>query len=201
MDSPAWHLRMREYVRQAGGLSSATDAFYFLRHGETEHNKRRIIQTQRGVTLNDTGRGQARAAAEILVQHDFIEIHASDLERTWETAEIVNAKCAKPLHKQTNLWERDWGDWAGQSNIDLDWGGDPENGETLQRFTLRTLDGFRAVLSLGKDILIVAHGGNYAVLLAAFGLTLCGPRVVKNAEPIRLTRDGSGPEGWAATPI
>ncbi|MDD9913339.1 MAG: histidine phosphatase family protein [Rhodospirillaceae bacterium] len=148
--------------------------------------------------MNDTGRGQARAAADILVNHDFIEIHASDLERTWETAEIVNAKCAKPLHKQSNLWERDWGDWSGQSNVDLNWGGDPEGGESLQQFTLRTLDGFRAVLDLGTEILIVAHGGNYAVLLAAFGLPLNGPRVVKNAEPIRLTKDGSGAEGWAA---
>ena len=198
MDSPEWHRRMRVYVKEAGGLAPLTDSFYFLRHGETEHNKRRIIQTQRGVTLNDTGRAQARAAADILVQHDFVEIHASDLERTWETAEIVNAKCAKPLHKQSNLWERDWGDWAGQSNVDLNWGGDPENGETLQQFTLRTLAGFREVLDLGREILIVAHGGNYAVLLAAFGLPLNGPRVVRNAEPIRLTKDGSGPEGWVA---
>ena len=105
------------------------------------------------------------------------------------------------MHKQSNLWERDWGDWAGQSNIDLNWGGDPENGETLQRFTLRTLDGFREVLNHGKEILIVAHGGNYAVLLAAFGLPLNGPRVVKNAEPIRLTKDSSGQGGWTATHI
>ena len=96
------------------------------------------------------------------------------------------------------MWELDWGNWAGQSNVDLNWGGDPENGETLQQFTLRTLAGFREVLGLGREILIVAHGGNYAVLLAAFGLPLNGPRVVKNAEPIRLTKDGSGPEGWVA---
>ncbi len=201
MESPEWHLRMQEYTAEAGGLAPSADRFYFLRHGETEHNKRRIIQTQRGVTLNDTGRSQARLAADILAALDFIEIHASDLERTWETAEIVNEKCAKPLHKQSNLWERDWGDWAGQSNIDLNWGGDPENGESLQQFTLRTLEGFRQVLSLDKEILIVAHGGNYAVLLAAFGLPLSGPRVVKNAEPICLTRDAAGPEGWVATPL
>ena len=107
-----------------------------------------------------------------------------------------------PLSQQKfTLYWRDWGDWAGQSNIDLNWGGDPENGETLQRFTLRTLDGFREVLNHGKEILIVAHGGNYAVLLAAFGLPLNGPRVVKNAEPIRLTKDSSGQGGWTATHI
>lgn len=201
MESPEWHLRMRDYVAEAGGLSPAVDRFYFLRHGETEHNKRRIIQTQRGVTLNDTGRSQARAAAEILAKHDFMEIHASDLERTWETAEIVNEMCARPLHPISSLWERDWGSWAGQSNIDLDWGGDPEGGETLQEFTLRSLSGFREVLGHGREILIVAHGGNYAVLLAAFNLPLSGPRVVKNAEPIRLDRHPSGPEGWVATPL
>ncbi len=200
MEAPEWHLQMREFTAAAGGLSPAADRFYFLRHGETEHNFRRIIQTQHGVTLNDTGRSQARAAAKILANEDFTEIHASNLERTWETAELVNDLCRKPIHEAPALWERNWGDWAGQSNIDLNWGGNPENGETLKEFTLRTLGGLRDALTQGQ-ILIVAHGGNYAVLLAAFGLSFSGPRVVKNAEPIRLVRDASGPEGWAVETV
>ncbi|MDA0664951.1 MAG: histidine phosphatase family protein, partial [Proteobacteria bacterium] len=103
METPAWHLEAQRITAAAGGLKTDVDKFYFLRHGETEHNKRRIIQTQRGVTLNDTGRGQARAAAQILKHVDFLEIHASDLERAWETAEIVNAECRKPIHKAPGL--------------------------------------------------------------------------------------------------
>jgi glucosyl-3-phosphoglycerate phosphatase len=195
METPAWHLEAQRITSAAGGLKTDVDKFYFLRHGETEHNKRRIIQTQRGVTLNDTGRGQARAAAQILKHVDFPEIHASDLERAWETAEIVNAECRKPIHKAPGLYERNWGDWAGQSNVDLDWGGTPGNGETLEEFTLRTLQGFNDVLRHG-EILVVAHGGNYAVLMAAIGLSVAGPPLIRNATPMRISRDSNAPGGW-----
>jgi probable phosphoglycerate mutase len=195
METPAWHLEAQKITAAAGGLKTDVDQFFFLRHGETEHNKQRIIQTQRGVTLNDTGRGQARAAAQILKNVDFLEIHASDLERAWETAEIVNAECNKPIHKAPGLYERNWGDWAGGSNVDLDWGGNPGNGETLEEFTLRTLEGFNDVLRHG-EILVVAHGGNYAVLLAAIGLSVAGPPLIKNATPMRIARDSNVPGGW-----
>lgn len=195
METPAWHLEAQRITAAAGGLNTDVDKFYFLRHGETEHNKRRIIQTQRGVTLNDTGRGQARAAAQILKHVNFPEIHASDLERAWETAEIVNAECKKPIHKAPGLYERNWGDWAGQSNVDLDWGGTPGNGETLEEFTLRTLQGFNDVLRHG-EILVVAHGGNYAVLMAAIGLSVAGPPLIRNATPMRISRDSNAPGGW-----
>ncbi len=195
METPAWHLEAQRITAEAGGLKADVEQFFFLRHGETEHNKRKIIQTQRGVTLNDTGRGQARAAAQILKHVDFLEIHASDLERAWETAEIVNAECRKPIHKAPGLYERNWGDWAGQSNVDLDWGGKPGNGETLEEFTLRTLEGFNDVLRHG-EILVVAHGGNYAVLMAAIGLSVAGPPLIKNATPMRISRDSNAPGGW-----
>ena len=191
MGTLTWHRQMQEITAQAGGLAPSSDLFYFLRHGETELNHRRIIQTQRGVSLNDTGRGQARQAASILAAVEFSEIHSSDLERAWETAEIVSQACGKPMHQAPALQERNWGDWCGQSNIDLNWAGSPQNGETLREFTLRTLRGLNDVLSNGK-ILIVAHGGSYAVLLAAIGLSITGGPVVRNAAPVRLARDGAG---------
>jgi broad specificity phosphatase PhoE len=197
MSKPKWHDEMRVIVEGAGGLSPKASEFWFLRHGETEHNKQRIVQTQHGVTLNDTGRSQARDAAAVLAGESFVEIYASDLERTWETATIVNNVCKKPIHKVSQLWERNWGDMAGQSNVDLNWSSNPDNGETLSEFTLRTLGGFRDVL-VNDKVLIVAHGGNYAVLLAAFGMTFTGSSAVKNAEPIKLVRDPDGPRGWAS---
>jgi glucosyl-3-phosphoglycerate phosphatase len=200
MSTPAWHQEMRSIVDEVEPLTPDAEEFWFLRHGETALNKSRIVQTQHGVTLNDTGREQARKAAQLLANEPFHEIHASDLERTWETATIVNEVCNKPIHKASSLWERNWGDYAGQSNVGLNWSDNPNNGESLSEFTLRTLNGFREVLVKDK-ILIVAHGGNYAVLLAAFGLTFAGNLVVKNAQPIKATRDASAPRGWAVTPL
>lgn len=200
MDIPAWHMEMQRITRDAGGLTPNVNEFYFLRHGETALNKARIIQTQRGVTLNDTGREQARNAAKILVGIEFGEIFASDLERAWETASIVNDVCKKPIHKVEKLHERNWGEMAGQSNVDLNWLANPAGGESLTEFTLRTLDGLRDVLQHGKN-LIVAHGGNYAVLLAALGLSVSGPRVVTNGTPMRLRRNGGAAADWLAESI
>ncbi|MDA0662728.1 MAG: histidine phosphatase family protein, partial [Proteobacteria bacterium] len=104
-------------------------------------------------------------------------------------------ECRKPIHKAPGLYERNWGDWAGQSNVDLDWGGTPGNGETLEEFTLRTLQGFNDVLRHG-EILVVAHGGNYAVLMAAIGLSVAGPPLIRNATPMRISRDSNAPGGW-----
>ncbi|MFT6582157.1 MAG: broad specificity phosphatase PhoE [Alphaproteobacteria bacterium] len=200
MSTSEWHNEMRSIVDTVDAFNPDVAEFWFLRHGETALNKSQIVQTQHGVTLNDTGREQSRKAALLLADEPFDVIHASDLERTWETATIVNDVCKKPIHKAPGLWERNWGDYAGQSNVDLNWSDNPNNGESLSEFTLRTLQGFRDVLVKDK-ILIVAHGGNYAVLLAAFGLTFGRNLVVKNAQPIKATRDASAPRGWAVTPL
>lgn len=47
-------------------ISLLTRMFYFLRHGETENNRRRLIAGSLDVELNDCGRAQARAAVALI---------------------------------------------------------------------------------------------------------------------------------------
>ncbi len=205
MDSPAWHREMAAHAQAAGGLTVSPTGFYFLRHGETEHNRRRIIQPKHGVPLNETGRRQARAAAEKLARCSFSAIYASEMERAWETATIVAEICARPLYPAPGLQERDWGAWAGRSNVDLEWAGHPEGGESLEQFTRRTVAALNEVLGNG-EITIVAHGGTYAVLLAALGLPLrpppeTGPRVIGNATPMRVEPVARNASVWRVRPL
>ena len=56
----------------------------FIFSGETEENRLGIIQGQADVSLNDTGRQQARLAAEKLACETFTSIYSSDLIRVKE---------------------------------------------------------------------------------------------------------------------
>lgn len=197
MDTPDWHKKMAEYADKIGGITTPTEGFYFVRHGETFYNDAKIIQPVMGSQLNPNGKAQAEKAGPKLKDKDFDAYYASDQERAWMTAQIIARHCGRPVHPNPDLRERDWGRWAGRSNVDLKWAGSPERGETLEQFVTRTLRGVNAALENGK-VTVVAHGGTFAVLLAAIGHPLrrpeeYGARVLDNAAPMQVTPpNGSG---------
>ena len=63
--------------------------FYFLRHGVTDHNLRRLVMGQLDVPLNDQGRRQAELAARQVVGLGISRIVSSPLSRARETAEVI----------------------------------------------------------------------------------------------------------------
>ena len=67
---------------------------YVIRHGETDYNVRRLFQGQINTDLNDTGRAQARAAAEKIraMGLTFDRVYSSPLQRAVETVEIITGK-------------------------------------------------------------------------------------------------------------
>jgi len=204
-ETPEWHGKMAEYAKAADGITTKTAGFFFVRHGETFYNDARVIQPIVGSRLNPSGRAQAEKAGKKLKDEKFEAYYASDMERAWETASIIAAHCGRQVHPNSDLHERDWGRWAGRSNEDLQWAASPENGETLEAFVRRTLRGLNEVLKNG-DIAVVAHGGTFAVLLAAIGLPLrrpetFGARVVDNAAPIRVTPPNGAGSDWTVTPL
>ena len=205
-DSPDWHRKMAEYAAAHGWLRGDTAGFFFVRHGETYYNDARIIQPVIGSRLNPAGKEQARKAGERLKAEAFDEFHASDQDRAFETATIIASFCGRPVHRNRDLRERDWGRWAGRSNVDLQWDGAPEKGETLEQFVVRSLRGLNAAISAG-NVAVVAHGGTFAVLLAALGLPLRraqkagANRVVDNAAPMRIQPPNGSGGGWSVTVV
>lgn len=80
------------------------------RHGETDWNKRGILQGWLDVPINTLGRAQAAEMAKAFVPHRFNVIWSSPLARASETAEIVmrQLQLAMPRHHD-GLKERHFG--------------------------------------------------------------------------------------------
>lgn len=78
---------------------------YFVRHGETEANVKRVRQGAEG-SLSALGREQARAAAEYLARFPIKNIVSSPQERAAETARIIQERLGAPLSFSPILVER-----------------------------------------------------------------------------------------------
>jgi len=97
-----------------------TTHLYLVRHGETDWNKQRRIQGSTDIPLNDTGRGQAADAAELLVRRHFDAVVASPLSRAFETGAIIAARLglAEPA-TDPGLVERSYGDAEGMTGEEI----------------------------------------------------------------------------------
>ena len=88
--------------------------FYFVRHGQTEWNAIRRMQGQWNSDLNDLGRQQADINGRFLAGLDIEHIVASPLDRTRQTAEIINKHLDVSLEFDDRIKEWDCGDWSGE---------------------------------------------------------------------------------------
>ncbi|XP_027346531.1 phosphoglycerate mutase-like protein 4 [Abrus precatorius] len=86
-----------------------------VRHGETAWNNEGRIQGQMEVELNEAGKQQAAAVADRLSREPKISaIYSSDLQRAFETAQIIAIKCGVlELVKDFDLRERHKGNLEG----------------------------------------------------------------------------------------
>lgn len=176
-----------------GAVAHAATTFYFVRHGETEYNRRRIIQGRKiNSTLNGTGRVQAQCLAERLAEVSFDAIYTSTLDRAEQTAAILaDEHPGVPVHRLKELEEMSWGVFEGEPTTDdvlasfdevkARWrNGDVEHavdgGESaldVQRRALQAMDRMMADYA-GGTVLVVTHGRFLRVLIATlleYGLT------------------------------
>jgi len=88
--------------------------FYLVRHGETDWNKKRIIQGQTDTPLNENGEKQAKDLAERFKPLTFDFIFSSDLLRAKRTAEIIALERQLAVQATEKLRERKFGQLEGQ---------------------------------------------------------------------------------------
>ena len=148
-----------------------------LRHGETDWNRDRRIQGSTDIPLNDTGRAQARAAAEglrVLIGDETPIVVASDLSRARETAQLVAAELGTDVSRlYPGLRERFYGEAEG---LGLDeyvrrYGEgraaavpDAETDDALRSRALRAVrdvvrDARREAAPSSPAVIAVSHGG------------------------------------------
>lgn len=85
-----------------------------VRHGQSEHNIRGIMQGHIASKLTKQGRKQAQNVADLLKSETIDEIYASDLGRVIETANIINRYHKKEIRFVPILRERAMGKFEGQ---------------------------------------------------------------------------------------
>jgi broad specificity phosphatase PhoE len=169
--------------------------FYFLRHGESEFNRLKLIAGSTDVELNDTGRAQARAAIELVRPLGLSHVVSSALKRARETAAIVANALAIPHTVVTGLAERNWGALEAQPQSARGPGETPPGAETVDQFVARTRAALAEIDSSGTP-LIVAHSGTFRVLCRLLSLD-AGGEAIANCHPIRFTPPPREGAGWS----
>lgn len=142
------------------------------RHGRTAANATGVLAGRStGVHLDDTGTGQARAAAERLTGLDLAAVVTSPLERCRETAKIL-APGRRALNDR-RLLECDYGEWTGKNLKKLAkeklWltvqaqpsGARFPGGESLPEMSARAVNAIR-----DRDAVMEAETGDHAIWLA-----------------------------------
>ena len=141
-----------------------------VRHGLTDDNLKGIAQGHLQVSLNDTGRRQARELASRLAAEHLVTdvIVSSDLSRAAETAQIIAAAINAPIVYDPQWRERGLGELEGQIlGVQGIWLAamsehTPPGGEGLPQFVQRirlALCGLGVQHPTAATILVVAHGG------------------------------------------
>lgn len=84
---------------------------YLLRHGETNVNRFCTCQSEVDKNLNEHGKEQAEFLGRRIRDYDIDIIYVSDLNRTAETAEIVNKQVMADIIYREELREINMGLW------------------------------------------------------------------------------------------
>jgi probable phosphoglycerate mutase len=148
-----------------------------MRHGETDWNKRLIIQGQKEIPLNEDGILEAKKAHDELLLVPLDVIICSPIGRVVETANIVNEGRNIPIITDNRIKEEFYGSWEGA----------PRHGDAYlkqrQKFATRYpggenyldvaarvypfLDEVKAKYR-NKNVLVIAHGGISRVVNSYF---------------------------------
>ncbi|MDI6942417.1 histidine phosphatase family protein [Microbacterium barkeri] len=145
-----------------------------VRHGQTDWNMLGRVQGRTDIPLNDTGRAQAREAAEALRHGGYAAVVSSPLSRARETAEIIAGVLGVPGPAlYDGLVERDYASAEGLTSEDL-WklqrramGPDAESDEAVATRAVAALrDAAAAHAHVDGPLIAVAHGSLIRVLIA-----------------------------------
>lgn len=184
-----------------------------VRHGETDFNKKDILQGQLPIGLNNSGLKQAKRVAQQLKHDLFDTFFSSDLKRTVQTAQEIQKIIKKEFSAISHLRERGLGKLEGKHKdaafaaLELErgtvfplhhfWDFDEKPShakyeiETKKHMYHRLADFVKMLKNkyADKSVLIVSHGGTIRALLYTLGITdisFLKKMPIKNTAILRL---------------
>ena len=156
---------------------------YLIRHGETEWNKKGLLQGHSNVLLSPEGIHQAQLLAEHMPFHTVDAVYSSDLSRAVMTAKILAVKFGLPVIQESGFREVNFGDWEGiklsELTTDVPEGFEnfftrpdkayPPNGETFLEAQARVLTALDEMIAEREEqsVIVVSHGAVIRLLMCA----------------------------------
>ena len=146
---------------------------YLIRHGETEHTRKKRCIGVTDVILNENGRRQARCLRDYFRNKELSGIYCSDALRAVQTADIISGGSI-PVTRLAELHEINMGDWDGMYFEDIQSEFPegyrqrglalatfaPPKGENFADCQCRAFNVLREVLDhTAGNIAVVAHAG------------------------------------------
>ncbi|MCQ2799432.1 MAG: histidine phosphatase family protein [Bacilli bacterium] len=159
---------------------------YIIRHGETDGNKRGILQGCLDIPLNEKGRDLAKVTGQGLKGVKFDVLFASPLSRAKETGEIILRETGSnaEIVIDDRIKELNFGEWEGENienskimskkdfamiTIDPFHFRSGKSGESMEELLARTKSFFEDLLNnkalQDKTVLVATHGVAYRALL------------------------------------
>ena len=168
-----------------------TPDVYLIRHGQTDWNLHGLFQGDSDIALNDTGKTQAAAIAQCMIelvaagrlQADEFPFFVSPLLRARQTAEIITQRLARPpddIVVEPAIKELSFGHWEGLTTLEVKkrfpeerrrrnadrWNFCPDKGES---YAARVPSMLRFLESLHSPTVIVTHTGIIRLCLFLLG--------------------------------
>lgn len=92
---------------------------YIIRHGETQMNRKKILQGNSDSPLTESGMDGAKKIAEQLKAEGFDLVISSHLGRAIKTAEIIMQGRDIPIVQEPLVSEMCFGDWQGKTQEEI----------------------------------------------------------------------------------
>lgn len=188
---------------------------YVVRHGQSEGNVKRLMQGHKNYPLTTHGEIQAAQTASVLKDIPFAAVYASDLLRAHRTAQIIALEKKLAVATTEALRERTFGSFENYSYEDYEREFQKQH-ELIKQLTRQQQLAFQyhpeiesdaqvvsrvftflreiSLAHLGKNVLIVSHGGVLFSILVHLGVAdrkYVHEGIIGNAGYLKLECDGS----------
>jgi len=184
-----------------------------VRHGETEWNQQMRFQGQTDIPLNAKGLEQAESIARRLQHEPLQAIYSSDLQRAWQTAEVIARYHDLSPIPHADLREMSYGVWEGMTRAEIEAGEWAELFEKYRKDSLRyrppgaeypheiveragrVLQHIREQHQPGT-VCIVGHGGSLRALLCVACMPRWRPFVISGWITLHSALSSAGQTGY-----
>lgn len=177
-------MKPSEISAQAVDRPESKTQIYLIRHGESQGNLAAAFIGHGDVDLSETGRLQAKKAAEYLQNIPADAIYSSDLKRAFHTAQYTAQCKGMSVTKMDGLREVFAGAWEGRAFLELKeeypedfglWLADLSRarctgGESVEEMHTRVQGVLDEIVreNVGKSVFIFCHGTPIRALSAAW---------------------------------